>query len=358
MRAKSGNVITGTLGQQRKPKATYFRAGNSKLTRRVKALSLLRGFPVTEDRHFNNYGHTTRGYECHPDVYREVTEVIAREAGRAKAKAKAEALAVQAEAYRREADLQRRLALEAILHRRFPLLPVAVLDECLDRRATAYGPGDPIPVDVYTARQWSQLGCRVRKDATPVGYTVRTQGAVFTPLFRPAFVSATASRKAAWDSARLWEFWRGEFRTDLLALATAVRVANRLVKFAPFASHKAGLYSAKDRFIRYATPYLRDCRVSRLETSDCWSCDGEGCFRCEGSGVYSERTLYEYLFLIDGEEFCVHSYVLPPAASLSAEPGADLPHYGRRFTPAALARVKLRVPEFVRLIDCALNASG
>jgi len=78
-----------------------------------------------------------------------------------------------------------------------------------------------------------------------------------------------------------------------------------------------------------------------VEEKECWSCCGQGyfsdyeddfddeCDRCGGTGLYSQRTLYEHNFEIDGHMFCFHSYTKPER--LSEAKGVDLANYGRPF---------------------------
>lgn len=338
-------------------KTGYIVAGNAKLTRRVKALSQSRGLAVIEDRVWGRYGWKTRGYRCDPEVLREVSEGIRRELAQAQERHRAKV--ARLEALRLEADRERRAALEADIQKRFPLLPLSIRADCLAGRVTLYGPGDEVPWDSYSPRQWLLLGASVREGQTPRGYAVRVQGVLPTPLFGPSAVRLTASRKARWSGMRLWGFWREGFDSDMNALATAVRFANRLVKLDPFASGRHSFYAVKDRFIGLSLRHLRECRVCRREAQDCWDCDGASevrgneCWSCDGTGIFSARTLYEYQFDFAGEEFCFHSYVAPPAGRLSDAPGAG-GWFRRRFGAAELPRVRLRVAEFTRMIEFAL----
>jgi len=337
----------------------YFPAGNAKLTRRIKKLSRERGLTVTDKLKWTRYGYEILGYHCDPDLFREVLAQIEREeelaAKRQEAKAAREAT------LRAEAERQRRFVLEAELDTRFPHLPEAIRTARIEGRVSLYGQRDELPTDQYSPNHWELLGCRVKPDQLPTAYVVRWRGKCQTPLFAPHATELIPSKRAGWENEKLWAFWRKGFATDLLALATAVRFANRLIKLAPFTADKKALYSVKDRFICAASTHLREGRVSRVEERACWGCDGTGgrgeydCMRCNGSGVYSSRRLYEHLFVIDGEEFCFHSYFTPPKDKLLDTPGADLPSYGRRFTPAELRRVRLRVSEFVKLIEHALT---
>lgn len=98
------------------------------------------------------------------------------------------------------------------------------------------------------------------------------------------------------------------------------------------------VYDLKDRLLVYWSDFLVDGRISRDESKSCWSCGGTGyvrgteCYRCDSSGWYSSRVLYEvrYRFPGDGREYCFHTYTRP--SSVSNTPGADLPTYGHRFT--------------------------
>lgn len=337
----------------------YFPAGNTKFTRRIRKLSRERGLTVTDKKKSNRYGYEILGYYCDPDLYREVLEQIEREEERAAERQ--EAKTAREVALWAEAARQRRIALEAELDTRFPRLPAEIRDAHIEGRVALYDQRDELPTDQYSPNHWQLLGCRVKPDQAPSAYIVRQRGASQTQLFAPYVTELLPSPRANWGAEKLWAFWRNGFTTDVLALATAVRFANRLIKLAPFAVEKKAMYAVKDRFICAASAHLREGRVSRVENRMCFGCGGTGgrgeyeCRRCDGSGVYSSRTLYEHVFVIDGEEFCVHSYITPPKDKLLDAPGADLPSYGRRFTSAELRRVRFRVSEFVKLIGHALT---
>jgi hypothetical protein len=101
-------------------------------------------------------------------------------------------------------------------------------------------------------------------------------------------------------------------------LAHAIRIANRLQKVV----RHPDLYSLKDQWIEANQDHLIEGRIARVETRTCWGCHGAGtvsdywddeeeCGRCDGTGIYSSRTLYEHHFEIVGQRFVFHSYVEP-----------------------------------------------
>jgi hypothetical protein len=81
------------------------------------------------------------------------------------------------------------------------------------------------------------------------------------------------------------------------------------------------------------------------------------CWRCDGTGVYSSRTLYEHHLRIGDHDFSLHSYVRP--ATVSNAPGADLPSYGGRFTTQDLRGLPpLRLADYLRVGEEKLGAQA
>ena len=280
-------------------KKVYFSAGNRKLTLRVKKLAVSKGRTVSEKTHWNGFGYAVSGYYCDEDILNEVKEGIAKEEAKDKIKQEKKAAALRAELERRES--QRRIDVANELRSRFPHLPDAILNECLAPGIHAYGMRDEISPDLYSRREWKLLGGEVAETAKPQAYVIRETGRVRQMLFSRRDVSELKQSRSGWSDERLWKGWRRGFQSDLLAVATAVQFANRLVKLSPFSLDKRAFYAAKDRFLRFAFPQLVEGRVSREETSSCWGCLGEECFKCCGTGIYSSRTLYEHHYLIDGQ---------------------------------------------------------
>lgn len=147
----------------------------------------------------------------------------------------------------------------------------------------------------------------------------------------------------------LWEAWRGLFESEDEAVATAVWSANRLVKKSKSRHTRQVFYGIKDRFMRR---YGRESvgQVVRREVDGCWRCEGQDpyCTRCDGTGVYRERTLYVHRFEVAGRPYCFHGY--EPPAHLVAGQGEDAESYGDPFGEEELAELALPLSGLVRML--------
>lgn len=155
-------------------------------------------------------------------------------------------------------------------------------------------------------------------------------------------------------SADLWCLWREQFNSDDDAIATAVWMANRMVKDKARSTRQL-FYSIKDEFIRrYAVAGVR----VREEVKSCWDCDGSGidpwngddeaCGKRGGSGIYASRWLYLHEFDVAGRHYKFHSYVEPKV--LLAGVAGDAEHYGERFTEEEERALALPMTGLLRLL--------
>jgi hypothetical protein len=153
------------------------------------------------------------------------------------------------------------------------------------------------------------------------------------------------------SSADLWPVWLAEFSSPAEAEATAVWIANRLVKFAA-RSTRLRFYEVKDLFLNRYSSSLIEGRIARVEKRDCRACLGSGddgdCERCDGTGIWSERTLYVHYLIIEGTRYSFHNYEKP--ARLVDIPGEDKESYGGRFTDEEIAKLGLPCSGLVRML--------
>jgi hypothetical protein len=156
-------------------------------------------------------------------------------------------------------------------------------------------------------------------------------------------------RIAGWtklDAKGLWEAWLARFEGEEIAVATAVWCANRLVKASKSRHTKRKFYDIKDAWLRQQES---TGRFVRRERSECWGCDGNGCDRCDWSGVYRERILYVHEFEIEGQRYCFHSYTRPK--TLLEGTGEDLEKFGGNFTETEWAALALPLSGLVRMLS-------
>jgi hypothetical protein len=160
-------------------------------------------------------------------------------------------------------------------------------------------------------------------------------------------------------SPELWEAWKALFQSRAEAEATAIWIANRLVK-AHARSTRRVFYEVKDSFIREYQDHLTEGRRVRVERRECRDCLGSGddglCERCDGTGIYSERTLYVHYFNISGQLYSFHSYYKP--VRLSAEPGEDKEEYGGRFSESEQKDLLLPMSGLLRMLRYVAAAIG
>ncbi len=237
-------------------------------------------------------------------------------------------------AHREQSRSVRRQEWEANLARRFPRLA-----QSLPLDVRLYGRERDLPIDLMSRTQWRRLGYRVTATKAR-SFLVLGKGSLVRPLFLPTGVEEIPSRRRNLTAEQLWEGYlaRG------LSAAHAVWAVNRLAKLFP--DHKSWFYHIKDDFIMSHQGYLAEGRFVRKETDPCWECDEDDddyeCWKCDGTGVYRRRTLYEHVFDFDDRRYCFHSYIEP--RSVGPEAGANLPAYGRRLT--ARDTIPYRIGEY------------
>jgi hypothetical protein len=309
-----------------------FPKGDAAATRLVKKLSEERGLEVEVHERWNGYGYTVTGYTADSGVVEEATGIVAerRHAARRKEEARS-----------RRLEEGRRLAWLEKVNRLYPLL------ERVPPHGTAlYDGWAATPLHLYSRTQWRRIGYEVRPDAESMSYCCLHRGRLVVPLYRPAQVDERRSRHGHLSGEALWD----RYKAMGLGLAHAVWAANKLQKIKPH--DKARFYRLKDRFLERHQDALVEGRVARHEARLCWDCDGgehpygETCWKCGGTGVYSERTLYEHILDLDGRAWSFHSYIEP--RSVGETPGADLAAYGKRFGPKD--RVPLRLPVYITML--------
>lgn len=163
------------------------------------------------------------------------------------------------------------------------------------------------------------------------------------------------------SSPQLWEAWQANFPSETEAEVTAIWIANRLVKDHARSVRRA-FYEAKDIFIRSYQKHLTEGRCVRVERRSCRDCRGSGedgddcCDRCEGTGIYSERTLFCHYFVIAGQRYSFHSYEKP--AKISSEPGEDKEEYGGRFSEDEIKEMMLPMSGLLRMLGWVAAARG
>lgn len=216
----------------------------------------------------------------------------------------------------------------AELAEEFPQLTADTIKVLVDSGKLVYSP-DRIGYQygVATKTYWKQLGFNVTGE--PNGIVVKGER-----LFDTYSSDRLVPRSSRMTVEHLKAQWLAKYGDEQLVLAHAIRFANRLQKV----KKNRSFYDLKDRWIKAHQEQLTEGRIARVETRTCWGCDGSGnddlfdseCYRCDGTGVYSSRTLYEHCFEIAGQRFVFHSYVRPKA--VSEERAEDMKNYGRPFT--------------------------
>lgn len=241
----------------------------------------------------------------------------------------------QEESARRDEEKQAaeskvRAKLQAKLREKFPHLSQSTIEslsasgkQVSSHEETGYQHG------VATKSYWKQLGFAAISE--PTGVVVI--GNRLYDTYRSFQVRPIKSRITV---ERLEAEWLQKYGDEKLALAQAVRIANRLQKV----RRHPDFYDLKDRWIESHQDHLTLGRITRIENQCCWGCMGTGtsngrceedeCERCDGTGIYSSRTLYEHQFEIAGQRFVFHSRICPE--SLSNEPATNSQQFGRPFT--------------------------
>jgi hypothetical protein len=162
-------------------------------------------------------------------------------------------------------------------------------------------------------------------------------------------------------SQELWESWKALFKDEAEAEVTAIWIANRLVKDRARSTRRR-FYEVKDGFIRAYQDCLTEGRCTRVERRYCRACGGSGdedlggCEACDGTGIYSERTLYCHYFFISGHRYSFHSYEVP--ARLSETPREDKEEFGGRFSDSELEELMLPSSGLLRMLRWVYMARG
>ncbi|MEQ8853625.1 hypothetical protein [Gimesia sp.] len=171
-----------------------------------------------------------------------------------------------------------------------------------------------------TKNYWSNLGFRTA--GNPWGCHINGKR-----IYSIYNCRSLRAKKTKLTVKQLNKAWLKKYKTEELLLANALKLVNRLQKV----NRIDEVYSLKDQWIEANQHNLTEGKFVRRETKVCWSCDGgyDDCWSCGGTGIYSDRTLYEHNFNIAGQDICFHSYVKPEI--LSDGKGADLRNYGRPF---------------------------
>ena len=203
----------------------------------------------------------------------------------------------------------------------------------------------------------------------------------------------------------LYHDWAAQFEGEDEAIATAIWIANRLVK-GKAVSTRWRFYSIKEEWIYRNRKNLVEGRMVRKEGQECWECHGTGkvnyrrdswdaspdegdedydydggydsgyggsdadtagegrrrrrrtrkgrCWKCEGSGLYPERILYGHRLVVAGQWYSFHSYVGPE--KLSDEPGADCEEYGGRFSEEELDELALPMSGLLKILAFVARA--
>lgn len=315
-----------------------FYPGDPALTRRVRKRAEEARLDFIIDYTSNRYGRIVSSYTADVEIYQAVKADLENERSTKKAKLEKTRSAEEArlEDLRRRAEQEARERWLANLPQRFPRLK-----DPLPYGSTIYESANAIPIEWMCSSDWRRLGYRVQ--ATTAGrYLVTAQGSRVVRLFNSYQVEATQSHRRTWSAAQLWDHYQARG----LSVMHAMWAANRLVKIVQ--GQKWEFYQLKDRFLNTHQHLLVEGRFVRSETKECWDCDGDfgWCERCDGTGIYSQRTLYEHILDDQGKRYSFHSYSRPRA--LSEARGADLPAYGRRLKRRD--QIPYRISEYLLML--------
>jgi hypothetical protein len=110
------------------------------------------------------------------------------------------------------------------------------------------------------------------------------------------------------------------------------------------------VYSFKDKLLDYWSDYLIEGRFVRTEQRSCYC--GGGCYRCDGTGIYSTRILYEHILKFPDDErtYSFHSYRRPK--QISERRGADKQQFGYRFRREdRLLASKFHFEELIQILE-------
>ena len=304
--------------------------GDGTLTRRVLKRCRHTGVAFETETEFvkigrHQYGTKTTGYIVPKNI---LDEERARRTSEQRIAEEKKALELEE---RRVAVRQRQIDEVAA---EFPQLTLKTVQQLVDSERAIYSErevGYQFGIGIKT--YWNQLGFAVT--GKPTGYLVRGKRVLDTYSSHQL-----GSRNSRMTVARLKRKWLKKYGTEELVLAQAIRTANKLQKVKRIAE----FYPLKDQWIKANQHKLVEGRVTRVETKSCWSCGGTGqiliwdddyfeddCPKCDGSGVFSSRTLYEHAFLIDCTRFCFHSYIRPKVVIAEQQADGTDKAFGRPF---------------------------
>ncbi len=102
--------------------------------------------------------------------------------------------------------------------------------------------------------------------------------------------------------------------------------------------------------------YLIEGRMTRVERRECFCLGWEHCENCFGTGIYSQRNLYEHIFKFPGEDrtYSFHSYQKPKF--ISEVQGADKKQFGYRFAQDDRRSVsRFHFEEYLQIVRSEAN---
>lgn len=302
--------------------------GDGTLTRRILKRCRSAGIEVETTTRFTKYGPQIEAYCVPQDIHDE--EAARRDAEMEAKRAEQQQKLQQVEEACRQSRIDE-------LSQRFPHLDADIIDSLAINNRTVLSPEKTgYQHGIATKTYWNKLGFRVT--GPPAGVVVRGKR-----LFDVYCTRCLRPNRSKLTVDELEKRWMLRYGKGQLLLAHTLRIANKLQKV----WKHPDVYSFKDRWITNHQSYLLDGRVTRVENRMCWDCDGTGtdsdcygefddveCETCNGTGVWSARTLYEHRFEIEGRQFVFHSYIRPRV--VSDELGTNAPVYGRPFDKAEL----------------------
>lgn len=186
--------------------------------------------------------------------------------------------------------------------------------------------------NLYTPDQWKQLG--YLPDYRPAGVpTYRSSEVTAWSWVGPDRVPYYAAGKAIHAKSRDITAIRAVASDMGLTPIEALRQLNKHGKF----NHK-NYYTLKDTILNELSDKVIYGAVTRVETQECWTCDGRGyysdthneCWSCGGDGIYRTSTLYEWRFKEGEQEYSFHSYQKPPR--IDETHNNQCRNFGRRIT--------------------------
>ena len=128
----------------------------------------------------------------------------------------------------------------------------------------------------------------------------------------PRVVTARRRRRGTVDWHVRFRRQYGDRRAALLDAARAMFELNRYAKRASGPT-KDRTYELKDRLVRHLWDGGHCVSVHRhvkeTEAKVCWGCYGAGCERCDGTGMWQDAGILEFLcfrFEVDDQRFCWH----------------------------------------------------